>query len=106
MGTTDPASYTYGNRRVTASRIGGEDVSEWVRCGNSGSGPSAMTRLRTQLVVVTTLQASAEGLTSVATQVSGSGTPTEGTSSGAVLCVSNGKLEQEIANSVRRRVGG
>jgi hypothetical protein len=105
MGMTDPATYTYGNRRVTGNRIGGVNASEWVRCGNAGSGPSAMSSLRMQLTVITTLQASAEGVTSVATQVSGSGTPTEGTSSGAVLCVSNGKLEMEIAKVVRRRVG-
>ncbi|HEU0053085.1 MAG TPA: hypothetical protein VFQ39_07900 [Longimicrobium sp.] len=105
MGLSDPERFTYGNRRLSGNRLAGEPVEQLMRCGNAGSGPSAMTRFRYQFSVVTVLQGTGPA-TTVATEVTGTATPVEGTSSGAVLCVSNGKLEQRIAQALRGRVGG
>jgi hypothetical protein len=102
----DPAARVYGSRRVTVNQIEGKRTSSWVRCGHEGSGASAMSAYRYRLTVLSTVSPAADGKATVATEVSGSATPVEGTSSGAVHCVSNGGLEQRIAELAAARAAG
>lgn len=101
---SDPATRQMGNRRIIGTRVGGEPMDTYVRCANQGAGPSAMARHRVTLSVITALQPEANGKTTMATQVSGTATPIEGTSSGAILCVSTGRLEARIHDGIIRRV--
>lgn len=98
-GVLDADSHAFGNQRVSVTRVGGERVGAFVRCGNEGAGPSAANGYRTRLSVVTALQRDG-GKTTVATRVGGTGSPVEGTSTEAVACVSNGRLEERIARMI------
>lgn len=103
---SDPASRVYGSRRVTVNQIGGKRTSSWVRCGHEGSGASAMSAYRYRLTVLSTVSPTPDGRAVVDTEVSGAATPVEGTSSGAVHCVSNGGLEQRLGELVAARAAG
>lgn len=100
----DAASHTYGTRKFTGSRIGGKRASEYIRCGNEGAGPSATSALRMQLAVATSVQAAAPGRTVLRTQITGSATPVDGSSTGVLLCASRGNLEEQIAALLAQRL--
>ncbi|HEX2091150.1 MAG TPA: hypothetical protein VHG28_02065 [Longimicrobiaceae bacterium] len=103
-GTRDPAARVYGNRRAPVARVGGERVSAFLRCGNEeGAGPSAVTRFRVHLAALTSLEPVGDR-TRVTTEVAGSATPIEGTSTGPVLCVSTGVLEKRIVELLTARL--
>ena len=102
----DREGLVFGSRDITAPRLGGERTSAWVRCGNSmGAGPSAAGSYRTKLSVLVTLRPDGER-TWVTSQVTGSATSVGGTSTEAVMCVSNGRLEQRIQELLTARLGG
>lgn len=102
-GVLDPETHAFGNQGVNVSRVGGERVEAYVRCGNEGAGPSAANRYRTRLSVVTSLQG-AGSRTVVSTLVGGTGTTMEGTSTERIGCVSNGRLEARIAALISQRL--
>lgn len=93
----DSEARVYGTRRFTRSRVGNTPVRDYVRCAFQGAGPSAAGSYRTQLSISTQLEAAASGWTTVSSQISGTATSAEGTSTDAVRCVSNGNLERLIA---------
>lgn len=103
---SDANARAFGNRRVTVQRIGGERTSSWVRCGNEGAGPSAMSGYRVQLSILTSLQPAGAGKTTLTTQIGGHGTTIEGTSTSRVLCATTGRLEQRIAQMIAARLEG
>lgn len=100
---TDPANGVFGSPKVTAARLDGERTSVYVRCGNDGAGPSAGMGYRIQLSVLTSL-AEEGSRTRVTTRVGGFGSPVGGSGSGAVLCVSNGRLEARLAELLTARL--
>lgn len=102
----DAEARAYGTRRFAQNRLGGKRTAEFVRCGHQGAGPSAASNYRVRLSIVSTL-GSAPGVgTRLVTEVSGSATPVEGTSTAAVRCVSTGELEQRINALVAERLAG
>lgn len=95
-GIMDSDGLVYGAPRFTGTRIGGRRTAEFMRCGSAGAGPSTG-GYRIRLSIQSKVRELAEGSTAIETQVTGSGTPFEGTSTGVVRCVSTGDLEREIA---------
>lgn len=91
----DAASMTIGTRSFTASRLDGKRTSDAVRCGNQGSGPSSGAMVRTKLSITTRVVA-IQGRTEILSEVKGTATPVEGTSTGAVACASTGLVELRI----------
>lgn len=96
----DSEARVYGTRRFTRSRVGNSRVSDYVRCAFQGAGPSAAGGYRTRLSIMTRLESSTAEWTNVSSQISGTATSVEGTSTDAVRCVSNGNLERLIAQMV------
>ena len=104
-GVNDPEARVFGNRRASVTRVGGERVSRFVRCGNEqGAGPSAGGGYRVQLSVLTTLRGDGAA-TQATTTVGGTATPVAGTSNDAVACVSTGALEKRIGDLIAARLG-
>lgn len=102
----DPGARVYGTRSFAQSRLGGKRTADYVRCGNEGAGPSAVSGYRVRLSVVSSLRSAPGGKTVLATEVNGSATPVEGTSTAAVRCASTGALEQRIHSLVSERAAG
>lgn len=96
----DSNARVYGTRRFSRSRVGKEPVTDYVRCAFQGAGPSSVGGYRTQLSITTRVQGSTPESTTVSSQISGTATSVEGTSTDAVRCVSNGNLERLIARMV------
>lgn len=102
---SDPSTRQFGNRRVPSNvQIFRDTPGTYVRCGNAGSGPSAVSSYRVTLSVVTQLQPRTDGKTGVFTQVSGTAAPADGSSRASTTCVSNGRLEQVILAAINRRL--
>jgi hypothetical protein len=100
----DREGLVFGDRSITAPRLGGERLTHWVRCGNEGgAGPSAATSYRTQLSLLVTIRPEGER-TWVTTQVGGSATPVGGTGAEAVMCVSTGRLEKRVEELLAARL--
>lgn len=93
----DSEARVYGTRRFRKNRVGGTPVREYVRCAFQGAGPSAAGGYRTELSISTRVEGAASGWSTVSSQISGTATSAEGTSTDAVRCVSNGNLERLIA---------
>lgn len=102
----DSEARVYGNRRFTRSRVGKARAGNYVRCAFEGTGPSAASGYRTLLSIVTRVESSGPEWTTVSSQVSGSATSMEGTSTEAVRCVSNGELERLIAKMLADSAAG
>jgi hypothetical protein len=90
----DDAAMTIGTRSFTASRLDGKRASESVRCANQGSGPSSG-MFRTRLSIATRV-VSVQGKAEIISEVTGTATSVEGTSTGAVTCASTGMIEARI----------
>lgn len=87
----DPDTRSLGARRFTRSRLVGRSTESFVRCANSGP-----TTRRLVLRIVTTLSPAPRGQTRATTEVTGTSTSMDGTSTGAVRCGSTGDLEITI----------
>lgn len=87
----------FGARRFTGSRIGRRRADEYVRCGFQGAGPLATAAFHTRLSILSQVARTSDTSATIATQVSGSAQSVEGTSTASSRCVSNGRLEKEIA---------
>jgi hypothetical protein len=101
----DKDATMFGTRKFTSRNLGGMRTAEFVRCGNDVAGPSGG-MYRTNLSIVTTLLGTGSGKASISTVIEGYATPAEGTSTDAVRCVSNGRLEKRIRTLLTERVGG
>ncbi len=102
----DDALRTIGTRAFTGARIGGKRVSDFVRCGNQGSGPSSGGMVRHRLIIVTRVTATGAGKSDLVTEVGGTATPVEGTSTGPITCASTGELEQRIKVMAEKAISG
>ena len=102
----DDALRTLGARTFTGSRIGGKRSSDFVRCGNQGSGPSSGGMYRTRLTVISRVTAAGPGKSDLVTEVSGTATQVEGTSTGPIACASTGELEQRIKTMSEKAISG
>ena len=91
----DDAAMAIGANSFTASRLDGKRTSEFVRCGNQGSGPSSGAMFRTRLSIASRVVAT-QGRTEILSEVTGTATPVEGTSTGMVTCASTGLIELRI----------
>ena len=96
----DSTARSIGTRAYSQSRLDGKRTRDWVRCGNDGAGPSSGGMARTRISIVSTVRSAAEGRSDLVTEVGGSSTSVEGTSTGAVACASKGELEQRIRDLV------
>ena len=94
----------YGTRNFTSRNLADMRTSEIVRCGNDVAGPSGG-MYRTKLSITTSVEPRIGGGTTITTQIEGYATPAEGTSTDAVRCVSNGKLEKRIKTLLNERLG-
>lgn len=95
----------FGTRKFTGRSVTGMRTAEFVRCGNDAAGPSGG-MYRTNLSIVTTVRGTGDGKTSLSTLIEGFATPAEGTSTDAVRCVSNGRLEKRIRTLLTEHLGG
>jgi hypothetical protein len=102
----DDALRTIGTRGFTGGRIGGKRTGDFVRCGNQGSGPSSGGMVRTRLTIVSRVTASGDGKSDLVTEVGGTATPVEGTSTGPTACASTGELEQRIKQMAEKAISG
>lgn len=92
----DPTARKIGTHGYMLSRLDGKRTSDWVRCGTQGAGPSSGGMFRTRLAITTTVREAGEGKATLLTEVGGSASPVEGTSTGPVACASTGGIEQRI----------
>jgi hypothetical protein len=96
----DPAAMSIGTRSFTQSRLDGKRTTDWLRCGNSGSGPSSGGMFRTRLTITSSVKPAPNDKSYLVSEVTGIATPVEGTSTGPVSCASKGDLEQRIRELV------
>ena len=101
----DPRTSAFGTQRFTARNVAGKRTIDMVYCGHEGAGPSAVRATLVRLSIVSTLRKLASGDTELTTEVTGTSTPMDGTSTGATRCVSNGELEQRIADALGAQLG-
>ena len=102
----EEATRTIGTRSFSGSRIDGKRTTDFVRCGNQGSGPSSGAMYRTRLLITTRVMATRDGKTDLVTEVGGTATPVEGTSTGQIACASTGDLEQRIRALALQAIAG
>ena len=98
----DRASGTFGNQSFVRTRkIGDKRVSDYFECGLSTTGQRAD---EWQIVasVVSKISAAPDGQTRLATMVSGTVHPRDGTSAQSVGCASTGAIENGIKTAVER----
>lgn len=95
---------TLGVQEFTGQKIGDKRTTDYIRCGNQGSGGSAFTRYRTKVRILTTLQSNEDGNTLIQTHITATGTSMNGASTQATHCNSTGELEGLIASMVRQRL--
>lgn len=101
----DSNTQTFGTHNFTGRNLADIRTAEVVRCGNDVAGPSGG-MYRTKLSIATTVQPKIDGTTAISTLIEGYATPAEGTSTDAVRCVSNGKLEKRIRTLLNERLKG
>ncbi len=101
----DSASGTIGVTRLTVNRVmAGERLSTMLSCGNSIAGP--VTESHTIRLSVSTQVEAAERGSVLRTMVRAVARSNDGTGRSEIRCASTGRLEQRIADAVRRRTGG
>ena len=102
---TDAATRTVGTKAFSGSRVGPHRTTEVVSCGTQGAGPSSGGMFRTRLSILTKVESAGSG-TRLSTEITGSATRVEGTSTGAIACVSSGALEKTIREMVQKAIAG
>ncbi len=100
----EAATRTLGTRGFAQTRIEGKRTAEWIRCGNQGTGPSSGGMYRTRLSIITTVNPASGGGSNIVTEVGGTATPVEGTSTGPVSCASLGTIEERIRQLVEEQI--
>jgi hypothetical protein len=96
----DASTMTIGTRAYTQGRLAGKRTTDWMRCGNSGSGPSSGGMFRTKLSILSSVKPAPDDKAYLVSEVSGIASPVEGTSTGPVSCASSGDIEQRIREMV------
>lgn len=104
-GVVDAQARSYGNPKVTSRTLSGARTDTFFRCANQGTAASSVNRFRIEFSIATTVSATDEGLARLTTNIAAMGTPWEGTSSGRIVCVSRGILEQAIQEQVKAFAG-
>lgn len=99
-GALDTTGSAWGNPSFRGTRIGGERVSRYVRCGSDGTAVAGAGSYRTRLSITSRVEPQPDGRSLLTTAVSGTATSVEGTSTAPSRCVSTGELEQLIAVTV------
>lgn len=102
----DSDAQTYGVHDYTSNRLAGTRTGEFVRCGEEGAGQSLGAMVRRRLSISTNVHGDATGKTTISTEITGYAQPAEGTSTGAIRCASNGKLEKRIRAVLVQLLGG
>jgi len=93
----------YGNERISGTRVHGQPLERYFRCGAS-AGPASAGGLRVQFRIVTKVAAAGAASSELITRINASATPLEGTSTARFLCASTGALEEEIAKAINKRL--
>jgi hypothetical protein len=101
----DSDAQTYGVHDYTSNRLAGTRTGEFVRCGEEGAGPSLGAMVRRRLSISTNVHGDPNGKTTISTEITGYAQPAEGTSTGAIRCASNGKLEKRIRATLIQLLG-
>jgi hypothetical protein len=96
---SDRQAAVFGTRAHTSGRLGGKRAMEFLRCPNSGVGPSGSV-FRTRITILTTVAELPGRKTAVSTEVAGTATSVEGTSTGPVKCASTGDIERRIVSLI------
>ena len=97
-------THTVGNTRFIATRsLARQPMSRFLRCGMGITGPLADTH-RIQMNISTELKAMGTDTTAVFTRIEAKGSPINGTSGGAAICVTTGMLEWTIVTLLKKRV--
>lgn len=99
-GALDRTGLSWGNPSFRGTRIGGERVSRYLRCGSDGTAVASAGSYRTRLSISSRVEPQPDGRSLLTTAVSGTGTSVEGTSTAPSRCVSTGELEELIAVTV------
>ncbi|HEY0810119.1 MAG TPA: hypothetical protein VGD49_08145 [Longimicrobiales bacterium] len=95
----------FGNDRVSANRIAGQNPQMFFRCANEASGMGSTMRYRLQFSIRTAVTAAQDGTSKLNTAISGQASPVDGSSAAKLNCVSNGKLERELRRAVIAKLG-
>lgn len=95
----------YGNDKVSASRIAGQNPQSFFRCANEATGMGSTMRYRLQFSIRTAVTSGAEGGSKLNTAIIGQARPVDGSSASRLDCVSNGKLERELRRGVIAKLG-
>jgi len=99
-GTVDQKAHVISNTSfVVRHSLGGVQLSRYVDCGSSISGPAANQMKVTLSLIVQVVSSDSLGVSKVRSQLDGWGVA-EGVSSGRVHCASTGQLEERIARMV------
>jgi len=99
------ANRVLGNPKlVLIRRLGEVPLSRYLECGSGLTGPFA-DRYRIELLIRTAVVPDGSGTARVETYVDAQARNPEGSSNTGVTCASTGRLEREIAERVRARVG-
>jgi hypothetical protein len=89
---------------VLIRRLGEVPLSRYFECGSGLTGPFA-DRYRIELLLRTSVVPGGSGASRLETYVDAQARNPEGSSNTGVTCASTGRLEREIAERVRARVG-
>jgi len=100
----DSRTWAFGTPRFTGRSLAGKRTIDMVYCGHEGAGPSAVRATLVRLSIVSSLRKLASGDTELTTEVAGTSTPMDGTSTTVTRCVSNGELEQRIADALGQQL--
>ena len=99
-GTVDQQTHVISNTAfIVRHTLGGVQLSHYVDCGSSISGPSAMQMKVTLSLTVQVVSSDSVGVSKLRSQLDGWGV-SEATSSGRVHCATTGQLESRIARMV------
>jgi hypothetical protein len=95
----------YGNAKVSANRVAGQNLQTFVRCANEASGMGSTMRYRVQMGIRTAVVDGPGGSSTLNTSLTAQASPIDGSSASKLDCVSNGKLEREIRRAVIAKLG-
>ena len=101
----DASRRIYGNDKVSANRIAGQNAQTFVRCANEASGMGSTMRYRIQMAIRTAVTDGPDGSSKLNTSITAQASPIDGSSSSRLDCVSNGKLEREVRRAVIAKLG-
>jgi hypothetical protein len=90
----------YGSERVSGRRVNRQPIESYFRCGSDGTIAGSASRWRVQFNISTTVAELGRESSTLTTRISAFANPTDGASTGRILCVSIGTLEQAIFDAL------